>query len=120
MDMLLELPVASFKGAALVLVAYFVCNQVESWLIVPRLMDRAVHIHPGLIFLGLCLGGECGAQGGFPGAMLGILLSVPVMIIVQSIWLVWCENDLDDTPKREGPNLLQRLAQRILAVISTR
>lgn len=61
-----------------VVALYFLIQQLENNLVVPLIMKRAVGIHPIITLIALTVGGKL---GGF----LGILLSIPLALLVESI-----------------------------------
>ena len=68
-----------------VLVAYFIIQQLENILIVPYIMSRAANVSPILTLISLYIGGQI-------GGVLGVLLSIPLLIIVQTIVLeIWVD-----------------------------
>jgi predicted PurR-regulated permease PerM len=62
-----------------VLVAIVLYQQVENYLIVPRITAHTVELHPAVAFLSVIAGG---ALAGIPGA----LLAIPAVAIVTSLW----------------------------------
>ncbi len=68
----------SLLFGVVVLVFYFVIQQLENVLIVPYIMKRAVNVNPSLTLITLFVGGKI-------GGILGVLLSIPLLIIVQTI-----------------------------------
>lgn len=66
-----------FIGFA-VIALYFLIQQLENNLIVPFVMKRAVGIHPIITLIALTIGGKL---GGF----LGILLSVPIALFIETL-----------------------------------
>ncbi len=63
----------------IVLIAYVVIQQVESYLIAPRLMGQAVHMSPFAILIALLAGTSL-------LGILGALLAVPVTLTLQEIY----------------------------------
>ncbi|MFW5704191.1 MAG: AI-2E family transporter [Patescibacteria group bacterium] len=61
-----------------VLALYFVIQQIENAVIVPLIMKRAVNVNPILTLISLFVGGKI-------GGILGVLLSIPLLIIIQTI-----------------------------------
>lgn len=69
----------------IVLIVYFVIQQLENILIVPYIMSRAANVSPILTLISLYIGGQI-------GGVLGVLLSIPLLIIVQTIVLeIWVD-----------------------------
>ena len=59
----------------IVIVAYFIIQQVESHLIVPNVMRRTIGLNPLVVIIALIVGGKL-------GGVLGLLLAVPVASIL--------------------------------------
>lgn len=62
----------------LVLGLYFVIQQLENTIVVPYVMKRAVGLHPIVTLIALSIGGEL-------GGLLGMLVSVPIALIIDTI-----------------------------------
>ena len=75
---LLGLSVSPFIGV-LVLISYAVIQKLENYWLVPKVMERAIGLHPLVIILALLAGGK---TAGF----LGLLLAVP-LATVASVFL---------------------------------
>ncbi len=65
-----------------VIALYFLIQQIENNAVVPYVMKRAVGLHPIVTLIALTIGGKL---GGF----LGILLSIPLALFVESIMTEW-------------------------------
>src|SRR3989344_1146859 len=65
-----------------VIALYFLIQQIENNVVVPYVMKRAVGLHPIITLIALTIGGKL---GGF----LGILLSIPLALFVESIITEW-------------------------------
>lgn len=59
---------------------YFVIQQLENHLIVPQVMKRAVGLNPLVVILAIALGGRLLGIG-------GALLAVPIVVVIQVIFL---------------------------------
>lgn len=70
----------NFLAAALVLVAGFVIQQLESSFIVPRVMSRAIGLSPVLVILALVTGGQL---FGIFGAVIAVPAAAIISVIVQ-------------------------------------
>ncbi len=66
------LPLSHFWFAVLVVILYVLVQQLESILLVPRIMGRRMQLHPVLVFIGVL-------AGGLIAGVLGILLAAPVL-----------------------------------------
>ena len=64
--------------ALMVLVLYVAIQQLENYVIVPRVMARAVELHPLAVLLALMVGGEL-------MGVLGAVLAVPVTAVISVI-----------------------------------
>ncbi len=64
------------------LALYILVQQLENNLIVPLIMKKVVGIHPIVTLLGLLIGGKL-------AGILGALLSVPIIIFLETIILEW-------------------------------
>lgn len=67
-------PIAGFTVAAL----YFIVQQVENQIVVPIVMRRAVGLNPIITLAALIIGGNV-------GGILGMLLSIPVALFIETI-----------------------------------
>ncbi len=69
----------SSTDALLVIVAYVIIQQLESHLLVPLVMRRAVDLHPVIIIAALLAGFEI-------LGLAGVVLAVPVAVVVRIAW----------------------------------
>lgn len=70
--------ISPFTGIA-VLALYFLIQQVENYIFVPKVMEKSVGINPLIILLAITIGFRL---GGIPG----IIVSVPIIINLQVMW----------------------------------
>jgi predicted PurR-regulated permease PerM len=68
--------------ALLVAILYLVIQQLENYIIVPRVMSKAVELHPLAVLLALMVGGEL---MGVLGAVLAVPVTAAVSVIVDEI-----------------------------------
>jgi predicted PurR-regulated permease PerM len=68
--------------ALLVGILYLVIQQLENYVIVPRVMSRAVELHPLAVLLALMVGGEL---MGVLGAVLAVPVTAAISVIVDEI-----------------------------------
>jgi predicted PurR-regulated permease PerM len=68
--------------ALLVVILYLVIQQLENYVVVPRVMSRAVELHPLAVLLALLVGGEL---MGVLGAVLAVPVTAAVSVIVDEI-----------------------------------
>ena len=64
--------------AVLVFALYFIIQQLENYLIVPKVMEKSVGLHPVVIIIAMLIGGQV-------AGVLGIILAIPVTTIVSII-----------------------------------
>ena len=79
--------VAFFSSVAdgIATVAYFlVYQQVENYLIVPRVMRKAVDLSPAAVIVSVLIGGSL---AGFAGALLALPLAAAAKVVVRDVWL---------------------------------
>jgi predicted PurR-regulated permease PerM len=68
--------------ALLVALLYLVIQQLENYVVVPRVMSRAVELHPLAVLLALMVGGEL---MGVLGAVLAVPVTAAVSVVVDEI-----------------------------------
>ena len=68
--------------ALLVAILYIVIQQLENYIIVPKVMSRAVELHPLAVLLALMVGGEL---LGVLGAVLAVPVTAAISVIVDEI-----------------------------------
>ena len=74
------------------LVGTIVIQQVIYTFVSPKLMGESVDIHPALTFIALmAVSGVGTAMGGLTGALVGALLSIPLVAMVKSIFVYYFE-----------------------------
>ncbi len=78
---IIGLAVSPLIGLA-VLVLYVVVHQVESYVLVPKVMERALGLSPVLILTALLIGGKL---GGIVGAIIAVPLASAITILVLEI-----------------------------------
>lgn len=64
--------------AVLTFILYFFIQQLENYLIVPKVMEKSVGLHPVIIIIAMLVGGQL-------AGVLGIILAIPVTTIVSII-----------------------------------
>lgn len=72
----------SFTLAISTLIIFIVLQQLENHLLVPLFMKKSVDLHPVIVITALLVGGRL-------GGVLGILISVPLLVVVQEILEEW-------------------------------
>jgi predicted PurR-regulated permease PerM len=68
--------------AVLVLILYLIIQQLENYVIVPRVMSKAVELHPLAVLLALMVGGEL---MGVLGAVLAVPVTAAISVVVDEI-----------------------------------
>lgn len=93
------LPLSNFWFAVLVTGLYILIQQIESNLLVPRVMGRSLNLHPLVVLIGVIIGGNL-------AGIIGMLLAAPVLATLRVIGrYVFCRlYDLDPFAEPlEGP-----------------
>ena len=70
----------SFFLGGVTLLLYFIIQQLENNLVVPLVMKKTVGIHPVVTLIALTVGGKL-------GGLMGLILSVPAALVVETIIL---------------------------------
>jgi predicted PurR-regulated permease PerM len=90
-------------GAAVATFAYFIVyQQVENYLIAPRVMKKAVDLSPAAVIVSVLVGGSL---AGFAGALLALPIAAAAKVVITEVWL---RNRLDATGSADlvpGPAL---------------
>jgi predicted PurR-regulated permease PerM len=79
--------VASFSsvGDAIITAIFFIVyQQVENYLIVPRIMKRAVDLSPAAVIVSTLIGGSL---AGFAGVLIALPVAATVKVLVRDLWL---------------------------------
>jgi predicted PurR-regulated permease PerM len=72
-------------GDGIVTVVYFIVyQQVENYVIVPRVMKKAVDLSPAAVIVSVLIGG---GLGGFAGALLALPLAAAAKVVFREMWL---------------------------------
>lgn len=64
--------------AAATLILYFFIQQFENYLIVPKVMEKSVGLHPVIIIIAMLIGGQL-------AGIMGIILAIPVTTIISIV-----------------------------------
>jgi predicted PurR-regulated permease PerM/YHS domain-containing protein len=75
---LLSLPY-SLSMAVGAVIWYVIVNQVENYLLIPRLYERTMHLHPLLVLIAFMVGGRL-------LGLIGMLLAIPLAAAIQAAW----------------------------------
>ncbi|MCX7681735.1 MAG: AI-2E family transporter [Anaerolineae bacterium] len=111
------LPLSNFWFAVLVTGLYVLIQQIESNLLVPRVMGHSLNLHPLVVLIGVIIGGNL-------AGILGMLLAAPVLATLRVVGrYVFCRlYDLDPFAEpAEGPPRAakaQRSAEMVRALES--
>jgi predicted PurR-regulated permease PerM len=79
--------VAAFSslGDAIATVIYFIAyQQVENYVIVPRVMRHAVDLSPAAVIVSVLIGGSL---EGFAGALLALPIAAAAKVVIREVWL---------------------------------
>ena len=68
---------------AVVLVSYIVLNQINNYLITPRLMSERLELHPFVVILAVLAGGSL---GGFVGTLLALPITAVLIGLGGTLW----------------------------------
>jgi hypothetical protein len=123
--------VALFSGwltAVLVVVYFAVVHVIEGDVVGPRIMGKAVGIHPGVAIVALVAGSELfGIWGALFGAPLAGLLQAIVVVVVREIRLVTTRDARvlaetreaeDESAAVDDPHIERRAAGRAGALLA--
>lgn len=69
-----------FWFAILVLILYTIIQQLEGWLLIPRIIGRSVNLHPMVVLMGAIAGASI-------AGILGVLLAAPVLATARLVFL---------------------------------
>jgi predicted PurR-regulated permease PerM len=79
--------VAAFSGWGRVIatIIYFIVyQQVENYVIVPRVMKKAVDLSPAMVIVSVLVGGSL---AGFAGALIALPVAAAIKVVVKEVWL---------------------------------
>jgi predicted PurR-regulated permease PerM len=79
--------VAAFSGwfeASITAVYFIVYQQVENYLIVPRVMKKAVDLSPAMVIVSVLIGGTL---AGFAGALLALPVAAAIKVVIRDVWV---------------------------------
>ena len=77
---------AGWSRALATILLLFAVQQIDGMIISPAVMGSATRFSPALVLVFLTLGGSL-------GGMMGMLLTLPVLIIVRGCFRVWVQKD---------------------------
>jgi len=68
--------------ALAVLLLYIAIQIVENVLLVPKIMQKEMGLHPIIIILAIVVGGQL-------GGILGIIIALPLAVVIQEFFKDW-------------------------------
>jgi predicted PurR-regulated permease PerM len=72
-------------GDAIITAIFFIVyQQVENYVIVPRIMKRAVDLSPAAVIVSTLIGGSL---AGFAGVLIALPVAATVKVLVRDLWL---------------------------------
>jgi predicted PurR-regulated permease PerM len=93
-------------GALWVVLAYAVIQAVESYLVYPLVMSRAVSLHPAVVMFALLI---MGTLFGFVGVLLAVPLVTALHVLLRELWIERMDQmGTDPNPPEEEPKPKQR------------
>jgi predicted PurR-regulated permease PerM len=75
---------ASIGDGVATIVFFAIYQQVENYVIVPRVMRKAVDLSPATVILSVLIGGSL---AGFAGALLALPLAAAAKVVLRDLWL---------------------------------
>jgi predicted PurR-regulated permease PerM len=66
------------------IIFFVVYQQVENYVVVPRVMKKAVDLSPAAVIVSVLIGGSL---AGFAGALLALPLAAAVKVVIRDVWL---------------------------------
>jgi predicted PurR-regulated permease PerM len=66
------------------IIFFVVYQQVENYVVVPRVMRKAVDLSPAAVIVSVLIGGSL---AGFAGALLALPLAAAVKVVIRDVWL---------------------------------
>jgi predicted PurR-regulated permease PerM len=100
--------VAAFSGWGPVIattIYFIVYQQVENYVIAPRVMTKAIDLSPAVVIVSVLIGGSL---VGFAGALLALPIAAAIKVVIRDVWLVdrlgRTAPDLGPLPPDGGPS----------------
>ncbi len=75
---------SSIPDGIATVIYFIVYQQVENYVIVPRVMKKAVDLSPAAVIVSVLIGGSL---AGFAGALLALPLAAAAKVVVRDVWL---------------------------------
>jgi predicted PurR-regulated permease PerM len=76
---------SSLADAIATAIFFIVYQQVENYVIVPRVMRRAIDLSPAAVIIAVLIGGSL---GGFAGALLALPVAAVIKVVFRELWPV--------------------------------
>jgi len=75
---------SSVTDGVATIVYFIIYQQVENYVIVPRVMKKAVDLSPAAVIVSVLIGG---GLAGFAGALLALPLAAAAKVVIRDVWL---------------------------------
>jgi predicted PurR-regulated permease PerM len=75
---------SSITDGVATVIYFIVYQQVENYVIVPRVMKKAVDLSPAAVIVSVLIGGSL---AGFAGALLALPLAAAAKVVIRDVWL---------------------------------
>ena len=99
---------SSVGDGILTVIFFVVYQQVENYVIVPRVMRRAVDLSPAAVIVSVLIGGSL---AGFAGALLALPVAAMVKVVINHVWMSpriqVAEANSPPPPATQGPAEVQ-------------
>jgi HAD superfamily hydrolase (TIGR01509 family) len=111
------IPLSNFGVALIVAGVYWMIQNLENNLLVPRIIGSTLNLHPIIIIVGVLAGATLGGTLGPLGGILGALLAAPVLATMRHVlrYIYFKLADLDPFP--ESPVFSSKVAERQVQAI---
>jgi predicted PurR-regulated permease PerM len=76
---------SSFGDAVVTTIFFIVYQQVENYVIVPRVMKKAVDLSPAAVIVSTLIGGSL---VGFAGALIALPIAATIKVVIKELWMV--------------------------------
>lgn len=76
----------SWEAAAITLVAYTIYQQIENYLIVPRVYEKSLNVSSFAVLISVLIGGQL-------LGVIGVLLALPIAAVIPAIERIWIEEE---------------------------
>lgn len=87
---LVALATGNWLQVSLVIIAYIIIQALENYILVPKIMGKAVGLSPVIIIIALMIGAKL-------GGILGAIISIPIAAVVIIIMTEWAQDkNIDD------------------------